>query len=253
MVHAPGTGGALTRMSPEGLTILRNLQRVEAERAARRADSGLDARVMAVKRFQHARFERTYQDLLASPRYRRSAQFFLWDLYGPHDFADRDAQFARVVPGLVRLFPHDVVQTVGSLSELHALSEELDTAMARALGGAAIDALQYVAAWLQVGRSGDRGRQIDLMLEIGRAIERYTRNPLLRHSLRLMRTPARAAGLSALQIFLESGFDTFREMRGSAEFLSIVEQRERALVLDLFGADPRSLGTALIRVLDGGP
>jgi hypothetical protein len=57
------------------------------------------------------------------------------------------------------------------------------------------------------------------MLAVGTALDRYTRNPLLRHSLRLMRGPAQAAGLGVLQAFLERGFDTFGEMRGATEFL----------------------------------
>ena len=44
------------------------------------------------------------------------------ELYGPQDFSDRDAQFARVVPALVRLFPQELVETVAVLARLHALS-----------------------------------------------------------------------------------------------------------------------------------
>ena len=38
---------------------------------------------------------------------------------------------------------------------------------------------------------------------------------MLRNSLRLMRGPAQVAGLGDLQAFLESGFETFRAMRGA--------------------------------------
>jgi hypothetical protein len=51
-----------------------------------------------------------------------------------------------------------------------------------------------------------------------------------------MRFPARAAGLSALQSFLESGFDTFRKLHGADEFLSQIENRERSLAASLFGS-----------------
>jgi hypothetical protein len=65
---------------------------------------------------------------------------------------------------------------------------------------------------------------------------------MLRHSLRAMRIPARAAGLAALQTFLESGFDTFRGLRGADEFLAQIVKRERSLAASLFGstgaADP---------------
>jgi hypothetical protein len=225
-------------MTPEATAILDNLHAVAAERSRRLADAALDARVHVVKHYQHARFGRTYADLLAQPRYARAAQFFLDDLYGPKDFTDRDTQFARVVPGLTRLFPHEIVLTVHSLSELHALSESLDTQMAQRLPAPQLDRAGYIAAWQSVGRPADRERQIELMLAVGHALDRYTRNPLLRHSLRLMRGPARALGIGALQSFLESGFDTFRDMRGAAEFLSTIASRERDLAAALFAADP---------------
>lgn len=221
-------------MNEQGHHILQRLQDVAAERARRSADRTLAGRVSAVKHYQHGRFQRTYADLLGSARYGRAAQFFLEDLYGPGDFAQRDDQFARIVPGLVRLFPREIIATVVSLGDLHALSERLDTAMSEAIGSVVLDDASYAHAWREVGQPEARERQIALMLAVGEALDRYTRNPLLRHSLRLMRAPARAAGVGVLQSFLETGFDTFREMRGAREFLDTVATRERALAARLF-------------------
>jgi len=231
-------------MTPEGTTILDQLRIVAGERQRRRADPALARRVGAVKQYQHARFAATYADLAAQPRYARATRFFLDDLYGPHDFAERDEQFVRIVPPLVKLFPREIVSTVSALAELHALSEALDSAMALVLPGPDIDAAAYVSAWQAVGRPQSRERQIGLMLAVGTALDRYTRNTVLRHSLRLMRGAARAAGLGALQTFLETGFDTFREMRGANEFLATIESRERALAAVLFEAEPGSADAA---------
>jgi hypothetical protein len=211
---------------------------VDAQRVLRASDALLDARVRAIKQYQHARFQCTYADLLATPRYVKATNFFLEELYGPNDFSKRDAQFARVVPALVRLFPHEVVLTVQTLGELHALSETLDTAMARVMQPGPVGLVAYAAAWQAVGRPADREAQITLMRRVGDALDGYTRNPLLRHSLRLMRGPARLAGLHELQAFLESGFDTFREMRGAKEFLDTVVLREREVKAFLFSTMP---------------
>lgn len=225
--------------------ILDDLAIVDRLRAMRGAEEPFGRRVTALKRYQQRRFEHTYADLLQSPRYSRAAQFFLDELYGPADFSHRDAQFARVVPALVRLFPSDVIDTVATLARLHALSEDLDTEMARHLDGdVTIDASAYARAWGLTGRAADRQRQIDLTLEVGRCLDRFTRNPLLRHSLRLMRGPAKAAGLAQLQCFLESGFDTFAAMKGAAHFLSTVREREEALARALFGACSSGAGDA---------
>lgn len=217
--------------------ILDELGRVDAERARREASPVLALHVHAIKAYQQRRFSHTYADLLASERYSSAARFFLDELYGPRDFTQRDAQFARVVPALVRLFPQDIVDVVGTLARLHALSEQLDTAMAGHLIGADVDAARYRAAWQATGEAVERARQIELTLEVGTALDRLVRQPLLRHSLRMMRGPARLAGLADLQAFLERGFDTFRAMRGAEQFLDWVGQRERALVAALFGPD----------------
>lgn len=220
-----------------GAAILEHLATVDAERSARAADAAWGRRVEQVKRYQQRRFELTYADLLAHPRYAGASHFFLEELYGPTDFTQRDAQFARIVPALVRLFPAEVVDTVEALAALHALSERFDSAMGRSVGGAQLDAVAYVHAWQRSGDAPGRERQIALMERVGRSLDGLTRNPLLRHSLRLMRAPARAAGMGALQTFLEAGFDTFRAMRGAEEFLALIGQRERSLAATLFSID----------------
>jgi hypothetical protein len=224
--------------SDAGATILGHLATVGAERAARAADADLGQRAHAIKRYQHKRFEKTHADLLAHPRYAGASRFFLEELYGPLDFTQRDAQFARIVPALVRLFPAQVVATVETLAALHALSEQFDSAMARALKSPDVDAQRYTAAWQRCGDAEGRERQIALMENVGRSLDALTRNLLLHSSLRLMRGPARAAGLGALQSFLEAGFDTFRAMRGADEFLRLVGGRERTLAATLFDTDP---------------
>lgn len=221
-----------------GAAILTQLSLVEAERAERAADAALAARVVAIKDYQQRRFEHVYADLLADARYAGAARFFLDELYGPTDFTQRDAQFARIVPALVRLFPSDVVDTVLTLAKLHALSERLDSAMARNLAAPSVDAAVYALAWQRCGEPALRETQIDLLLRVGAELDRLTHNALLRSSLRLMRGPARAAGLGALQSFLESGFDTFRAMRGAEAFLNEIGRRERALAAALFAVDP---------------
>jgi hypothetical protein len=234
-------------------SILRDLRAVEHERERRLSDSKVGSRVAALKEFQHQRFEQTYSDFLRSERYGQAARFFLDELYGPSDFSRRDSQFARVVPTLVRLFPAEIVDTVGALAELHALSESLDTAMAHQLPPAQVTGIAYVRAWQRIARDGDRRTQIGLTLSIARQLDSLTRRPLLRHSLRMMRGPARTAGLGELQRFLEAGFDSFRAMKGAEEFVGTIETREQALANAMLCADLDADGVtnnSLARALD---
>ena len=75
------------------------------------------------------------------------------------------------------------------------------------------------------------------MLAVGSALDRYTRKPLWRQSLKLMRGPAQAAGLGALQRMLEKGFDTFRGLGGAQGFLDTVSRRENDLARRLFAGE----------------
>ena len=229
-----------------GQEILQELERVALERLRREADATVAKRVVAVKRFQQARFTHTYSDVLASPRFGAAARFFLEELYGPQDFTERDAQFKRVVPTLVRLFPGDIVSTVTALTQLHALSEELDGAMAASLvewrADEKLASIDYARAWQTVGRRDDRKRQVELVQTIGAALDRYTRTPMLSTSLKMMRGPARVAGLGSLQQFLETGFATFKSMRGAQEFLDLIGQREGVLIDALFDPTPLAPG-----------
>lgn len=191
-----------------------------------------------LKEWQAARLARSYADLLADPRYRAAAEFFLSDLYGPKDFRTRDEELARVVPVMVRVLPARALATLLEAVKMDTLSESLDTAMVQALRragrGRAIDWPAYVAAYRGCGRRKDRELQIALIDKIGKTLDRLTRMPLIHISLALMKTPAQLSGLSALHSFLQRGFDAFSAMKGADEFLAIVTQRETALMEDLF-------------------
>lgn len=220
-----------------GKTILEQLNIVSALRARRRNDHELRVRVQSIKAFQHRRFESTYADLLTETRYAPAARFFLNELYGTRDFTNRDDQFVRVVPVLVRMFPDNIVHTVALLSELHALSERLDNEMAEKIDFPDVNSANYSIAWRAVGQVHCRERQIASALQVGSALDQLTHKTLLRQSLRLMRSPAKRAGLGELQSFLEAGFDIFRAMHGADYFLETIAIRERAYVTKLFSSE----------------
>jgi hypothetical protein len=107
---------------------------------------------------------------------------------------------------------------------------------------AGLDAAAYGSAYRKVGRRSDRERQIKLIQELGRSLDRLAQQPFISTTLTLMRKPARLAGLSKLQSFLERGFAAFRKMGGAEEFLRRVIGRERKLLNALFAGDDGLLG-----------
>lgn len=230
-------------MSDAAQRIRDAVARVNALRDQCHGDPRLLTAVTQVKAFQGRRFTATYRDLLDNPNYASAARFFLEELYGSQDFRDRDNQFGRIAGALERIFPRTVVETALVLAELHALTEELDYAMATEWAILpAPDVPRYVASWAAVGRQESRAGQLSRVMTIGNDLVRLTRTPGLRQLLRLMRRPARAAGLAALQRFLETGFDTFAELAaipGRAEyFLETIAEREHRLISALSAGAP---------------
>jgi hypothetical protein len=238
-------------------TIRNAVTHVSQLRQALEDHPALGVAVGQVKGVQSRRFAGTYADLLAGGAFAAPARFFMTELYSDKDFAERDAQFARIAGAIEKFFPAQVVDTAVTLAELHALTEELDQAMALAWlaqeGDDSSDARRYALAWREVGRRQDREGQLTVVLRIGREMTRLTRTAGLRVMLRMMRGPAAAAGLGSLQRFLETGFDTFAAMAkrrgGAEEFLEIIEAREAALLTLLFDAPLVACETALGRTL----
>ncbi len=235
-------------------TIREAVAEVERLRAESRAAPAIGLAVTRIKDLQARRFAGTYADLLASSAYGAATRFFLEELYSARDYAERDGQFARIAGAVETLFPRDVAETAASLARLHALTEFLDHAMARALpSGDAEELPAYVHAWKAVGGREQREQQLQALLGLGAEMSRLTRLPGLRMMLRMMRKPASAAGLSALQRFLESGFDTFaavsRQPRGAERFLATIAEREQRLMELLFAGDTVACETELRRFL----
>jgi hypothetical protein len=216
------------RSGAAAAALLRELTRVQQHHEERAADPRLAQDLAYLGTWQSRRLRNTYADLERTPRYATAMAFFETDLYGGADFAQRDADLARVVPAMKRFLPDPVIATIGTAIELNALSQDLDRMMAIALQprGQAFSVADYCVAYRAVGRFDLRRRQIQLIGDVGAALDRLVRKPMVHRALTLMRKPARLAGLRALQDFLERGFAAFAQMGGAEEFLATIQQRE---------------------------
>ena len=199
--------------------------------------------------WQAQRLERSFEAFLEDPERRPAARFFLTDVYGDHDFSQRDADIARVLPMMQRLLPAPLLDTIASGIELAALTHAFDLRMAQALHAIsprprALDAALYARAYRQVGRARARARQISLIREVGDGLAGALRMPGVGGLLKVSRLPARAAGLGELQSFLERGFAAFAGLGDARAFLTAIEHSERRVMERLFAgeADPFGWG-----------
>lgn len=196
-----------------------------------------------LRRWQAQRLRESFARFLQDPAQRPAAEFFLSDVYGDQDFAQRDADIARVMPMMQRLLPESLLDTIAAGIELGTLTHALDLDVAEALQGLAsrrkrLDAELYARAYRDVGDQARRKRQIALIGKVGRGLARAVSTGGVALLLRISRGPARAAGLSALQGFLERGFDAFGQLQDANGFIEAIVADEAAVSRRLFAEDP---------------
>lgn len=220
-------------------------QRAELERDPKRRE-----RLHALQRLQIERLRWTYADYASQPRYRAALEFFVADLYAPHDIGRRDQDLRRVLDQWSRLLPEHALTAVGRALELELLTQSLDIATLNALQGAKPDFETYPAAYRRADRFDDRAWQIELIVAAGRDLAALIEIPTLGAALRIARVPARMLGVLSLHRFVERGYRSFKQMGSAHALLRIIKQRETAIMRRLIdgAADPfrlhRSTGTA---------
>ena len=193
--------------------------------------------------WQARRLERSFEAFLRDPERRPAARFFLTDVYGDHDFSQRDADIARVLPMMQRLLPAPLLDTIATGIELGALTHALDLRMAEALHALAprrraLDADLYAAAYRRVGHPRARAHQIELIRDVGEGLAAAMGMPGVGTLLKLSRLPARAAGFGELQSFLERGFAAFAGLGDARGFLAEIHASEREVMQRLFDGAP---------------
>jgi hypothetical protein len=223
---SPGSTAALQR----------HLQRLKALRGP---GAKTPARLTEMKNWQARRLAQSYAEVAANPRYRPATAFFLGDIYGAKDFSRRDQAMLRILPMMARVLPASAVEAAALAIELEAVSEDLDQRLAAALAEGPLTEATYAQAYRRSATQQEREYQIELVDTVGHRLDAFVKKPLVGRTLKLMRQPARVAGLSDLQDFLERGFEAFHHMQGADEFLALLRSRELEISRRLFSGAPQ--------------
>ncbi|MFN8768263.1 MAG: FFLEELY motif protein [Lysobacteraceae bacterium] len=194
-----------------------------------------------LRRWQSERLEASFADVLEDPVMHRAGRFFLSDLYGDQDFSGRDRDVEKIMPVMVHLLPDSLLVAARDAIGLHALSHALDLRMVAAMEARRwrrLDQDRYGMVYRDCGLPRVRARQIALIVAVGRNLDAAVRRHGVHRILKASRLPARAAGLSELQGFLERGFDAFERLGGADRFLERIRWGEMEASRRLFAADP---------------
>ncbi len=193
-----------------------------------------------MQQWQRQRLAQSYSDLIDKESYRPACEFFLEELYGGLDFLKRDQEVAKVMSVMVRFLPGKVLFTMADAFELQALSLEFDMEMAERLDSAGImelDVASYGVIYRSCGNGSLREKQILLIRDLGNELARLVHKRLMFRLIRLMRSPANAAGFGSLQAFLESGVLSFRKLEDPVYFVNTIYEREWLAMQKLFAGE----------------
>lgn len=202
-------------------------------------------KLATLRAWQARRLEASFADVLADERMHAAGRFFLSDLYADRDFSARDRDVDRIMPVMVHLLPESMLQAARDAIELHALSHAFDLRMVEAMERRRLDRLddkRYGEIYRDAGLPRLRRRQIALVVAVGRSLDAAVQRHGVHRLLRASRFPAKAAGLSELQGFLERGFDAFARLGGAEPFLQRVATGEGEVSRRLFAGHPRPFG-----------
>lgn len=228
-------------MNARGMALDRLLSRRRALETSVSVHPALRARLRELREWQAARLARTYCDFARDARYVKAVEFFLTDLYGPHDFGRRDRGLTAALSRFKRALPRSLLELLERAIELDVLTSELDRAVAERLAPGTITSATYLVAYRAAGQPGARQRQIDLIIEIGAALDDSLHKPAVGLALRLAHVPAHALGFGALQDFLERGFAAFKTMHGAERLLDAIRDRETQLSEAIFRGNAAAL------------
>ena len=107
--------------------------------------------------------------------------------------------------------------------------------MAHKLGPVFTDE-QYNQAFREVGSKEDREKQINMVESLGLSLSQLVRIPLLSTTLKMMRLPAKIAGIYSLHEFLENGFNVFKNTGNPEGFIRTLVQKERAILSNIYNS-----------------
>jgi hypothetical protein len=220
--------------SPDVDELLVRLQLLESSWSG---SSALAQQLHQLRIWQTERLLGTYDDLHRDPRYSEAMEFFVRDVYGPHDFTLRNRDMARAWSQLKRALPKAALAVLSRAIELEVLTAELDREMAAHLVTGPLTALSYAAAYRAVARRDARERQIDLLVGIGAELAHIIGRAWIGLALRAAHIPAHAAGFGVLQDFLERGFAAFRKLQNPQGLLEAIRDRETQIMEKLFRGD----------------
>jgi len=226
-------------MPNQALRFVRDLENLRHKRVE---DEPLDPQEALLRAWQSERLSRTYADLLEQPRYRPACLFFLRDVYAARDFAQRDHDLEQMYAFVQRFVSEKLLRPLVLTVELNTLTLSLDRRLLQVIVSQlgmtdTITEELYAGGYRLCDNYDERVHQIDLIYEIGQALDGVVHSPWTGTALRIAKRPARRAGWGELADFLETGYEAFSRLDGADQFMNTVRRRELRILDRIYACD----------------
>ncbi len=201
------------------------------------AEQNLINEIRTLQHWQMKRLLITHDDLNQKKRYKPAIQFLADEIYGPHDFSERDSEFARVVPKMAKVLPEKALISLEAALKLNYLAVKLDFTLVQHLGNRSLDRTTYFDAYRASDNQECREEQIAVLEALSADLAQVVKIPGISALLLVSRKPAKAAGFGNMQAFLERGFKAFKKIGKIEDFIHPIISREKQLLNQLFSSE----------------
>lgn len=206
----------------------------------------LQQRLLDVQTWQKQRMQRTHARQFAEKQNLLMAEYFLNRLYGGPDFdalAEQIARLTKYAHKAEKLIPDNAIKT-GTLGvELAILAVRLDEEVAIQLLAdhhpheALTDDMMRVA-YLKLDQGDARLKQLSLLDELGRGLDKYMRSFMVQTAFKMCRGPATKYRFEVMYDFMHEGFAAMKPLKSAEKFVTDFTKVERDIVARVHAGDP---------------
>jgi hypothetical protein len=186
-----------------------------------------------------------FEDMQRNADQAAAVAFVVSDLAGV-EIMQRDRDFARVLPLMIRMLPDGVLAGAAAAMKLNASVLEINIAICRNLVNAGWDGTElseydYGGACRKAASYTDCMTLVELTTSLGRQLQQVIQMPLIGITLKAMRHPSRMTGFGALQNFLETGYRRFAALDDVDRFLIDIESHMKHIFTRVYKAPLKQL------------
>ncbi len=202
-----------------------------------------DPILVILRAWQSNRLKDTYADLLKDKRYWQACLFFLNDIYGSHDFSQRDYDFQRLYKFLSRFLPDVLIKILANAIELNGLSNALDQKLLSVLVNdldmqVEVNPELYAEGYRLCDNYAERAYQINMTVKLLKEVVTAAHLPFMGMALKLAQGPAYAYGWFDLYGFLERGYAAAKTLRDVKGFAAAIQERETRILDQIYAGHP---------------